>query len=309
MKLYYHIFKSRIAFAFVGIAIFVGLFILKEDLIVSRLGNEMWNLLHLCAFFIIWLFLVNLFSFFRPDRLPTIGKIILLTVVASILIEVIQSYIGRDASIEDIALNLAGTLLALIVTIYKGQYFKGRSYYIYFIFIVFTIMLVWPGIRIFIDEIQRREQFPVLADFSKPYELGRWSSNHAKLSISSTSLGKVLDVTLLPGSRYSTVTLHTIHEDWEQYRELMIVIVNNENTKLPLVLRINDAAHNNEYSDRYNKRREVPEGLSTITVKLLDLYNAPKGRRMDLNNIQAISLFAIDLNSTRKFQIKKIYLR
>jgi hypothetical protein len=303
------IFKSKMLFTLISVGIFIGLFILSPDIITSRLGKELWNLLHLVTFFVVWLFIISQYQYFRLDRLRVIVKIIVITLVASIIIETIQYFIGRSASLTDVGLNLAGTLFALLVFIRKNRFSKPKSYLVYLIIIPVIGFLLWPSSKVFIDEVQRRQDFPVLADFTKPYEVERWSFHNAELKIRQSEIGNVLQVTLLPGHKYSTVTLNTIAADWGKYRELTLVVMNLENKELPLTIRIHDAMHNNKYNDRYNKSRELQPGLSTISVKLLDLYKAPESRKMDLENIEAISLFASNLQSKKTFLIKKIYLR
>jgi len=302
------LFKSKLIFILVCVSMFIGLFLLPGDVADARLGKELWNMLHLAAFFVLWLFLVNQFNSLRPDTLFSIIKIILITLIASVIIETIQYFIGRSASLKDIGLNLAGTLFALIVTIQINRYFKGTSYYLNLSMIVIAGILLWPSARIFIDETQRRLDFPVLADFSRSFEIGRWSSNSAKVEIIKTDIGNVLDVTLLPRGKYPGISVQAISTDWGKYRELVIVVVNNNDTTIPLTIRIHDALHNNQFYDRYNRSREIPVGLSTITVNLLDLYKAPKDRKMDLSNIRAIGLFATDLKSEVNFKIKRVYL-
>jgi VanZ family protein len=303
------IFKSKIAFAIVIALLFIGLFVLKSDLVTTRLGKEIWNLGHLGAFFTVWLFLCNLFKVFKPDSLKRIIVIITVTLLVSVAIEVIQYYIGRSASRKDVGLNLAGTFLALIVVIHANKYFNVRRYILYVVFILSTGVLVWKSSTVIFDEIQRRLLFPVLADFSKPYELGRWSYSSARLEIIETDIGQVLNVTLLPIRQYQSIGFQTAGQDWTKYQELLIVINNNSKSELPLTLRIHDTKHNKNYEDRYNKSREIPPGLSTITVKLQDLHYAPRNRNMRLDEIQEIMLFTANIKQETQFQIKKIYLR
>lgn len=305
----YNILKSKKMFAFVCLLIFIGLFVSISGLLVTRLEKEIWNLGHLFGFFVIWLFLLNLFPTFLPTSLRRIGLVVLYTVIASGCIEVIQYFIGRSASIYDIGLNLAGTLIALGIFILLLRPFAKHNYTLVFFMLVLVSVFILPGARVLLDEIHLRQQFPVLSDYSKPFEIGRWNTSNARINISNVENNKVLVVTLLPTGKYSSVALASFGGDWSGYRELVFDIVNKEVTELPITIRVHDSLHDNRYDDRFNKTFKLPSGVSSLSIKILDIYKSPKGRSMDLSNIAAVALFAIDLDKEKVIQLKKIYLR
>lgn len=305
----FNILKSKKIFAFVCLLLFFGLFVLESGLAVARLENEIWNLGHLFGFFVLWLFLVNLFPIFFPTSLRRIGLVVLCTIIASGGIEVIQYFIGRSASINDIGLNLAGTLMALSIFLLRYRPFARHSYTLVFFLLVSVSIFMLPATKVFIDEIHLRQQFPVLSDYSKPFEIGRWHSSNARISIVDTESRKVLDVTLLPTGKYSSVSLTSFAGDWSGYKELVFELVNKQATELPITIRVHDYLHDNRYDDRYNKTFKLPSGVSSISINTLDIYKSPKGRNMDLSNIASILLFGISFDKQKVFQLKRIYLR
>jgi len=59
-----------------------------------------------------------------------------------------------------------------------------------------------------------------------------------------------------------------------------------------LNIRINDVQHTQEYSDRFNRCFTVHPGINKIIIPLDNVINAPLGRKMDMNHIQTICVFA-----------------
>jgi hypothetical protein len=64
-------------------------------------------------------------------------------------------------------------------------------------------------------------------------------------------------------------------------------------TARSLVIRIDDAHHNNEYADRFNQVVTISPGLNQIHISLDDIRRAPVGRELDLSAIKYVRLFAI----------------
>ncbi len=312
MESNFNILKSKWLFTIVGVLVFIGLFSTNFVQGETRLWKEIWNLGHLFGFFIIWLFMLNRYPAFYPDSFKRVGLVILVMLAASIVIEVIQHFIGRSASIWDIGLNLAGTLIALSVVIYGHKTFQGRSYGIVIMFILISSVFTWPTAKIFIDEVYVARQFPVLSDFTTPFELSRWRKKSAEITLVKENNLMVLDIVLLPESKYASVALSSFGKSWGKYSNLVIELHNTMAFDIPLELRLHDNQHKdngNQFSDRYNKSIILTPGHSRIIVPLIDLYHSPKNRKMDINNIESMMLFVVDLEQKKRFRIIRVYLQ
>ncbi|VAW90562.1 hypothetical protein MNBD_GAMMA21-3, partial [hydrothermal vent metagenome] len=273
---------------------------------------EIWNLGHLFGFLILWLFMINLFPVFYPDSIRRVGLVFLIMLAASAAIEIIQHYIGRSASVKDVGLNIAGTMIAMSIVILRYRTFRKMSYGVVVIFILVVFVLIWPTVKIFIDEINISRQFPVLSDFTTPFESGRWQSSDADMVLVKEKDLTVLDVVLLPENKYSSVALNSFGQGWEKYRELVIELNNTMELDIPLVLRLHDKHHkkyNNQHSDRFNRSINLAPGYREIIIPIIDLYNSPRDRKMDVNNIESIMIFAININKKKHFRIYKVFLR
>ncbi len=306
------ILRSKWVFGFICLLLFYGLFIIKPDLAVTRLEKELWNLLHLFGFFIAWVFLLNLVPQFAPKNLKRLGLVVLVTVVVSGAIEFVQHYIGRSASVKDIGLNLAGTLVALIIVIFTKKYLRPWQPVVIGFLLVTILGLLWPSTKIFIDELYIAKNFPVLSDFSSPYELSRWEQWKAKYKLQGGEGKKVLHVTFEKDARYSIVALNSFGHEWIKYKQLVFLVHNPGSNAFTTYIRVHDRKHsesNDAYRDRYNREEKIQSGATEISIELLDIYKAPEGRRMNINEIESIMMFTLNLEEQRELIIEKIFLR
>lgn len=312
MEKRFNILKSKWLFALAGFVLFYGLFIINADLADTRLEKEIWNLGHLFGFFVVWLFLMNLFSLFIPSSLKRIGLVLLVTLIASSLIEIVQHYIGREATLQDIGLDLVGTILAVIVIISLKKCFRGNLSALITFFFITTAVLVWPSAKIFIDEVNIVRQFPILSDFSTPYELSRWSSNNAVFYIEERGDNHILKVRFRRDARYSVLALNSFGSAWNKYNELVYRVNNPGSHSLNIYVRVHDREHKYShfaYEDRFYRAIKLKPGRSEIKIKLLDIYKAPEGRKMDLTEIESIMLFTVNLEKDAELEITKVFLR
>jgi len=308
----FNIFKSKWAFGVICLLLFYGLFFIELDLAVTRLENELWNLLHLLGFFVIWMFLMNIVPQFAPKNIKHFGLVVVLTILVSGAIEFVQHYIGRSASVKDIALNLAGTLVATTTIIFTKKYLRPWQPVVIVISLVAILGLLWPSLKIFIDELYIEKNFPVLSDFSAPYELSRWGRWKAKYRLDEHEGKQALHVTFEKGARYSNIALNSFGQEWIKYKQLVLRVHNPGSIALTLNIRLHDRKHRESYydhRDRFIRTVHIQPGTSEITIDLFDVYKAPEGRRMNINEIESIMMFTVNLDEQRDLIIEKIFLR
>lgn len=105
---------------------------------------------------------------------------------------------------------------------------------------------------------------------------------------------------LRPG-RYSGIALMEPYPDWRGYRCLAFTIVSDLDSPLPMAIRIHDAAHDQRYADRFNRRFLIRPGTNDIAIPIEDIRTAPDRRTMDLRRVRGILVFAYGL--TRRSHI------
>lgn len=312
-SLFNRIFHSRLLFALTLALIFYGLFLAPSDAQASRAWGEIWNLGHIGAFLIVWTFIFRLFPrFTRMSPVQLAVVVMMTTLVTAELIEIVQSWIGRDDEWQDVWDSGVGALLALgfsavqIKALAPWPRTAWRA--ISLIALVLVPWTIWSNLA---DSVIVQRQFPVLCNFTTPFEMTRWHRNHAKLHLQSAHGGQAyLAVEFLPG-RYSTITLKYFHRDWRGYKQLVLDVTNPEKQAYRVVLRIHDRWHKQHhfaYSDRFHRTLVLQPGRQHIVIHLADVANAPKTRKMDMQYLQALGLFTMDASSYHHLYIHRLYL-
>ena len=91
-------------------------------------------------------------------------------------------------------------------------------------------------------------------------------------------------------------------------RALRFAVVNLESTVLDVVVRIDDAEHNQRFEDRFNRTFALAAGINEIEIPLADVLRAPHGRKFDLGRVAALLFFAVNLNEHRDIIVGPIAL-
>jgi hypothetical protein len=262
-----------------------------------------WNLGHIAFFFLSTLALYG----FRPAWL---GRHLLRTglsiVLISIAIETIQLALGRGFSPIDIARNLSGFSLALVV-IYARRVNKPIA--------LAGILFLAADLAVFartalIDWTQQT-QLPIIADFESKLMTG-YSHGNFDLSTEEVYTGSAAAMFKLQPARYAGLSLHPVPRDWRNYKNLSLALFNAEKFTYRLTIRINDTIHElsteQDYYDRYNKNFEIIPGWNEITIPLADISAAPKNREMNLMKMHRIGIFISNLQQPTTVGIDAVKL-
>lgn len=242
----------------------------------------------------------------RLTQLPFVRRLVLAVAFALLaggLIEVFQFYLGRDASLYDLSLDVLGAVLA-ISWYPKHDFYRypASAVFRWFCTIVVMACLI-PTARYLYDEYSARKEFPVLADFSTSLQTTRFGNNPG-LELSDNSL-RVYFTT----EQYSGFGLRYFPRNWSGYREVVLEVYNPGEDVIRLTCRIHDLSHNEAYNDRYNRQFRLLPGEREIGIKLAEVMTAPKTRTMDMKHIGALGCFTTKLASPAVLIIQSIYLR
>lgn len=307
------IFHSRLLFIITLVVIFYGLFLVPNNDLPGRALNQVWNLGHIGAFFICWTYVFNLFP--RVQRLSFL-KLVLLVIVSTLVlaevIEIIQGWIGRDDDWQDVWDSSVGALLALTFTSLQMRAFSlSKRLLLRSLALVTLVAIPWPIWSNLADALIMQRQFPVLSNFSTPFEMTRWRRNNAVLALKSGPDKHInLAITFRPG-KYSTVTLKYFHHNWQGYHQLVLVMDNPEAKPYPVILRINDnlhKLHHFAFSDRFNREIMLKPGPQRIVISLVAVREAPRTRKMNMRHLEDLDLFTMDSKVYHHLDIEKIYL-
>lgn len=280
-----------------------------------RSYKELWNLGHI-LYFALLVLLFSRWSLFL--RLPLVWCWLLLiglTLVSGWGIELLQYGTARSADLMDVSRDLCGALLMLAFhpsfVDRDGVWLKRFLQIIAAVFLIYHLLPVSIAIT---DETMARLQFPVLSDFSTPFELERWRGNGQREVVEGYAgkAGKQMKISL-QSRRYSGVGLMYMPADWSSFRFVNLDIYSEYEEPLTLTVRVHDAIHQTVepthlFNDRFNKRFTLVKGWNAIKIDLIEVRLAPRKRAMDMINVADISFFLSSVKSPKALYLDQVYL-
>jgi len=264
-----------------------------------------WDLGHILFFFILsYLILANWPKNSKTTFLRQSIFVVVITICFGGLIELAQTGSFRTSDLMDVVRDIIGCLVALAFYAPNRKTISKTGLKIFqAIPVILVAMAFLPLIFVIIDEITTLKQFPVLADFETRFEIDRWSGDADFLIDHETYYhGKASLKVELNNSLYSGVGLKYFPENWQHYNELQLSIFNPDSEPIQLTCRIHDRQHTRglqPYADRFNKIFSISSGWNLIRIPLSQIASAPLKRKMALNQIQGLGIFAISLPKPR----------
>lgn len=222
------------------------------------------------------------------------------SLVVGLLTETLQLFIGRSFAIEDILKDFIGGYAGLFLTqISRIKPFKVNLVFSLG-FIGLTALATHTLIIASINEWYIHRDFPTIANFENAFEVDRWSSRRASISLSTeiTRQGKYSLKLNYPAVRTPRVFIKQFIKDWRAYRNLVFSIYNETEKPIFITLKVYDKAHRNsgyKYTDRYNLKTELKPGWNDYSLPLKQIKQAPGTREMDMQEIESFGIWIPDL--------------
>lgn len=228
------------------------------------------------------------------------------------LIELLQSFVQRDASINDLYSDffglLAGLSLIAAYSLKKHQYKKVATALL-LVSVIFVSIGVLPLIQLSWFYAERQRAFPVIVDFDADWSFRFMRFDKVDLlERTRRSQSKAVYPVQFNLGKYPGISVIEPEPDWSDYRSLRMKIFSKNKGDFILVLRIHDDKHNQQFLDRFNMRLQIRQGMNEIDVPLKRVELAPRGRKMDLANIAGIILFMREPDEPVRLEMSNIYL-
>lgn len=230
---------------------------------------------------------------------PLTGQILLLlsgALIAGIVLEGIQSIIpGRTASLRDIIANATGTMIFLSM-----RHLRNRQGHLllYLPTITLAAFLLWPLYKAIADEYTAKMQFPLLAGFETPFEASRFIRGTGRFGVTDEYAfsGKNSLRVDMGTQTYSGIALEYMPRNWQGYSHLQIAVYNPQKEQVTLYIRIHDTHHATSgrmiYADRFNRIFSIlPQQWTILEIPLKRVENAPRTRKMDMEEITNVGFF------------------
>jgi len=298
----------------IAVICFVLFFVGGPDYYSQRSYKYFWDLGHILFFFILsYLILLNWPKSSKTTFLRQSIVIIFITICLGGLVELIQAGSVRTPDIMDLIRDIIGCLVALSFwKPAKKTISKAKLKICQIISVILVAIAFLPMVTAYLDEIAAMKQFPILSDLETRYEIDRWTGD-ADFSIDHEIYhhGKGSLKVNLNTSLFSGVSLKYFPRNWLNYSELQLSIFNPDFEAIQLTCRIHDKQHTQGiqlYEDRFNRRYSILSGWNLIKIQLKQIENSPHKRKMALNQIQGLGIFAISLSKPRVVYIDYVRL-
>jgi hypothetical protein len=220
-------------------------------------------------------------------------------------VEIAQLWTPGDADIWDFLRDLAGEsaflgFYMLIDNRMTSLLYKqtGRKLLILVISTIISIGAIYPLAYLAYAYYERDRAFPKITNFEQRWENSFLRPRNITLQRQAnpdTRPGahgqKVACITFMPVT-YPTLFIEEPCPNWMGYDTLSFAIFSKQDTVLKLAISIEDSHHNNKYEDRYSLSLKVEPGPNQFNIPLKNIENAPSKRKMKMDSIRAIRLFA-----------------
>ncbi|MDH3347447.1 MAG: VanZ family protein, partial [Desulfobulbaceae bacterium] len=282
----------------------------------TRSFQAVWDLGHIVIFTLITLVIVTYQS--RSEsifggRLFWI-KIFLLVLLLGLGVELCQTAVnGRGSDVADLLRNQLGCMFGYYFYSFKNKPISrlwDNTRHIVaaccFCFAIFPLFIALG------DEVLAYYQFPVLSNFESVWEKRRWVDQR-QLSIDhdiKTNGDHSLRIRLSTAT-YSGASLFHFPNKWIGYQWIYFSVFNPNSGMLTLHVRIHDEEHkfhNNEFLDRYYHTFQLNPGWNKLRISLEDVENAPKSRKMNMDAIEQVGFFVMNLPRPQSIYLDNLYL-
>ena len=263
----------------------------------QRLLNELWNVVHVAAFFI-WTLLVGRISWCRKSPIRVLVPVVLLmAVIVGSVIEGLQQLRGSNFSLVDLTNDLTGAWLGLTVICYARI---ESIRYQRFVMLGPALLLLWFSFKsitlTIYDEIQMYQSFPVLIDFQSPEQQQRiWANTMQVVSAPDNASLNVLKLDF-DTAEFSGFALQHFVGNWSDYQYLTLKIYRQQAKPLAMNCRINDRQHDLDgygYQDRFHRQYRLNQGWNFINIALAEVQRAPTNRQLDLSKVTNLGCFVV----------------
>jgi len=278
------------------------LFIGGSDTSSHRIYQEFWNTGHMVLFAGLAMILLPLPLFDKKPWWLLFAFISLFCLVLGMAIEAIQLVVGRSFEMKDLLNDLLGGYLGLLFfTALQSQRPIIIRVVMYPLMLLLVVVALRPLVSVVVDEFIMEDEFPVLADFETPYELSRWDTHLASISIDDKQVRygqKAMRIEFVAGE-YPGISLKSFPGVWQGFATVKFSVYNTTDLDITIKLKIYDRQHIDdgyEYSDRFNRELILRPGWNDFSIATENIQAAPKLRSLELGDVASFSLFLNELD-------------
>lgn len=239
-----------------------------------------------------------------------------------VAVEIVQSFIGRDAELKDVVTDALGAAAGIFIFVAYAELrrtprSKPRIVYALLAFSIATLVVAAPLLQAGAAYIAKDIRFPTLVDANAPlgmYFVTAYDGITAEVAPLPIDLGSdentKLGLRVRPGSLFPWgLGLSEMVADWRAKSFVVIQLANAADTPLKLQTRIYDVHHADNRRFGYYLPIEVPPyGVSTQRIPLAMLGAADGEHHVDLSAVTGIVFYGMRADDARDFYLMKVWL-
>lgn len=235
-------------------------------------------------------------------------------IVLSVLIEAIQFFIGRSASISDIIMDtagiIAGVCLSTLLTINAWPSIKKACLCLSILLLAYCIRMptyyfIAEQFSLTLPKLANFDNFAPRANIRSGGGATFTIDDHTTIWPSSTS-NSMLAV-YSPG-KWPYVRITDSVQDWTNYEYLAIDVFNHQNTDVQLNIRVDYTSTNQSDRSFMVARRIVVPGHSTVDISYQELTHEYYGREPYFSSIEGVMLYVSNPERDLSFYFDNITL-
>jgi hypothetical protein len=292
---------------------------------LGRAADAFGDLVHAPLFGGLTLGVLLLLDQVRPLRnvgnaLAIRTALVLVSVVAfATAIEAMQGFLGRTATFHDaIANGLGATAGALCYGSWKLKRNHTAYPLLRHLFLAAAAGLVaiawWNPLGTLHDVLAVHRDFPLLASFESPRQLERFFFRHSRACLTrqnATDGRFAMEVTYQPRSE-PRATLVDFRRDWTAVKTLELDVAldaSYSEQNVRLMVKVVDQSHADWGTDTFRRVCVlVPGQPQHIRISRQELIDGPDARKLDLSNIQFVTLYPLHPVGTMMLRVDAIKL-
>jgi len=293
------------------------IFILTLFLIPLPVGNLWWRELFNSGHTFLFIF-ISLGLYSSLNAACKISNTLILHLVVLMgglfiggIIELLQGLVGREPSAVDLSRDLFGIIAGSIAIVFMRQKMLINRMLLSLAMLICIGLGSYSLIQISWHYVLRSRAFPMIVGFDESWSNSFVRYNNSEfqgLSVIQSRDGDKRYKIKFDSGKYPGVSMIEPEKDWSDYRELRFKVYSENAQEVSLVLRVHDAQHNQNYKDRFNRKYIIQPGINEIIVELIDIMDAPIGRKLDLSDVAGVQFYLKDNNAPIFLEIGNIFL-
>lgn len=216
--------------------------------------------------------------------------------------ELLQIPTDRDASIGDLIRDFFGTIAGLLffaslqskLSLFRktAQKMAARIMAVFLVGVIATPLFIKiAALKCYTGSSGELVTFEKWFDSALLQEKGIEFSIVDRPAEWTTNNSKKVALLQFNGSDYPGITIKNV-KNWADYNVFTFQMFSRADTSLELIVRIHDRNHNNQFSDRFNRKIVIAPGANEFVIPLYEIKNLQK-RKMELDKIHEIIIFAM----------------